>query len=105
MRVLAALFAILAPLLFYGCDSDPVVKPVCADFTKPAAVTDDATCETACVTGEGLVRGSWKADKLACDCKVTASGNDYRTICEGEAAATGNSTAGNSTRRLEELLA
>ena len=42
---------------------------------------------------------------MACDCKVTASGNDYRTICEGEAAATGNSTAGNSTRRLEELLA
>jgi hypothetical protein len=59
--------------------------PNCTDYTKNGCgpVTDQATCKTCCVTGNGLRSGSYQTRGSIgiCSCKVKE--NSYRTICHG----------------------
>mmetsp|Transcript_10040 Transcript_10040/g.26708 ORF Transcript_10040/g.26708 Transcript_10040/m.26708 type:complete len:93 (+) Transcript_10040:98-376(+) len=80
--ILAAMTAVMISVLT-GCGDDEVSKPICADYSKNGATgpTDQASCQAACQTGEGLEVGDWNGPGT-CSCKASASSSSSSTICQ-----------------------
>mmetsp|Transcript_26940 Transcript_26940/g.43093 ORF Transcript_26940/g.43093 Transcript_26940/m.43093 type:complete len:150 (-) Transcript_26940:111-560(-) len=75
-------------LLLQSTENTAILASVvkCTDYSKNGvdAISSKDSCITACTIAEGLMEGSYK-EAGECQCKVSSSSSDYRTICSNSA--------------------